>query len=136
MGGPKPVWASGMSATCDGTQGSEAAVAAWSRVLSSTSLPHDSTLGRGDVGMTGLLLVIDPQVRQRRNRSPGHPFRRRARVLAFDRVRRQLEHPVCTRPEVDTSSPVDVAEVAQQVLTAAGRRPRQSRGGAWARSYE
>ena len=53
MGGPKPVWASGMSATCDGTQASEAAVAAWSRVLSSTSLPHESTFGRGMVGMAG-----------------------------------------------------------------------------------
>jgi predicted kinase len=38
--------------------------------------------------------------------------------------------------EVDTSAPVDVGRVAEQVMTAAGRGPAQPGGTSWARSYE
>jgi hypothetical protein len=54
IGGPKPVCASGISATCEGTQASDAARAASSSVLSSTSLPQDSTFLRTIVGTSHL----------------------------------------------------------------------------------
>jgi hypothetical protein len=48
----------GISATCDGTQGSDAARAASSSTLSSTSLPHDSTFLRTMVGTPPPLLCL------------------------------------------------------------------------------